>query len=106
MVPDSAVISDQNQKVLYVVGPGDTVEARPVRLGAVLGKLRAIESGIDTGDRVIINGLMQARPGAKVNPQEGSISLESLPPVPDRPQLPDSTLDGAPEPAVKEESAP
>jgi multidrug efflux system membrane fusion protein len=106
MVPDSAVISDQNQKVLYVVGPGDTVEARPVRLGAVLGKLRAIESGIDTGDRVIINGLMQARPGAKVNPQEGSISLESLPPVPDRPQPPDSTLDGAPEPAVKEESAP
>ena len=82
LVPDSAIITDQNQKVLYVVGPGNLVEMRPIKLGAVFGDLRAIESGIGATDRVIVNGLMQARPGIKVEPQEASISLDSLPPPP------------------------
>lgn len=79
LVPDSAVVTDQNQKVLYVVASENSVEMRPVKLGSVFGELRSIESGIDLNDRVIINGLLQARPGAKVNPQEGSFSLDSLP---------------------------
>jgi len=82
LVPDSAVVTDQNQKLLYVVGSNDLVEMRPVQLGALFGKLRAIESGIEVSDRVIINGLMQARPGVKVSPQEGSFPLDSLPPAP------------------------
>jgi RND family efflux transporter MFP subunit len=82
LVPDSAVLTDQNQRVLYVVDSDDSVEVRPVKLGALFGELRSIESGIDLNDRVIINGLMQARPGAKVIPHESSISLDSLPPTP------------------------
>lgn len=82
LVPDSAVVSDQNQKALYVVGAGDKVELRPVKLGRQFGDLRGIESGITESDRIIINGLMQVRPGVQVKPLEGGFSIASLPAVP------------------------
>lgn len=85
LVPDSAVMSNQNQKMLLVAGKGDIVEARPVQVGAVFGDLRSITSGITTSDRVIINGLMQARPGTKVVVTEIRLSADSA--VPFRPEF-------------------
>lgn len=84
LVPDAAVITDQNQKVLYVVGADNMVDVRPVHLGAVFGEMRAIESGIELTDRVIVNGIMAARPGSKVIPQEANLSLETLVPLMNR----------------------
>lgn len=81
LVPDTAVVTDQNQKLLYVVGDNDIVGMRPVELGAIFGDLRAISSGVQADDRVIINGLMHARPGAKVAPQLATVPLDSLPPI-------------------------
>jgi hypothetical protein len=40
-----------------------------VALGAVIDGMRVIQSGLDAEDRVVVNGLMRARPGAKVSPQ-------------------------------------
>ena len=40
------------------------------RSGPVVDGLRVVTAGLDAGDRVIVNGLMRARPGAKVAPQE------------------------------------
>lgn len=68
LVPDAAVISDQNRKLLLVVGADNKVVQRPVRLGALFGNLRAIREGVDPTDRVVIQGLMSAMPGATVNP--------------------------------------
>lgn len=96
LVPDAAVVTDQNQKLLLVVGKDDVVQARPVALGPLFGDLRAIESGIDSGDRVVINGVMQARPGSKVLPQDGVISLDGLPTIPDA-ALRSEPLPGLPE---------
>ncbi len=93
LVPDSAIATDQNQKLLYVVARDDLVEMRPVELGALFGDLRAVSSGVQVSDRVIINGLMHARPGARVAPQLASISLDTLLPIPSE------TLDEQP-PAV------
>lgn len=79
LVPDAAVQTDQSQKLLMSVDDKNVVQPRPVKLGALFGELRAIESGIGPTDRVIINGLMLARPGAKVTPIEGRIEApESL----------------------------
>jgi hypothetical protein len=46
--------------------------ARPkyVTLGQVVDGLRVVTAGLDADDRVIVNGLMRARPGTKVTPQE------------------------------------
>ncbi len=78
LVPDAAVSADQNQKRLLIVKDDDTVEARIVKTGALFGRFRAIESGLEPGERVVINGVMHARPGAKVSPQEAPISTEAL----------------------------
>jgi RND family efflux transporter MFP subunit len=75
LVPDSAVVTDQDRRDLLVVGDDNIVQAKPVQLGALFGSLRAITSGIGPDDRVIINGQMHARPGTPVNPVAGTIAV-------------------------------
>lgn len=67
LVPDSAVGSEQIRKFVYVVDGEHTVKQKFVTLGALHGKLRVVK-GLDENDDVIVNGLMRARPGAKVTP--------------------------------------
>jgi len=39
----------------------------------LVGNLRVIKDGIQADDRVIVNGLMAARQGANVSPQEEDV---------------------------------
>lgn len=80
LVPDAAVLSDQSETLLMVVNAKNVVEPRPVTLGALFGDLRAIQKGVRPEDRVIINGLVHARPGVAVTPVDGGFSLAALPP--------------------------
>lgn len=68
LVPDAAVLTDQSQKLVMTVGPGDTIVPKQVRTGALVGSLRRIDSGLGANDRVVVNGLMRVRPNAKVTP--------------------------------------
>ena len=45
------------------------VEKRPIRMGQLVDGLRVIEEGVQPGERVVVNGLQRARPGAKVDPE-------------------------------------
>ena len=63
MVPDSAVVTDQDQKVLYLLNDKDEVIYRPVVLGGLQDGMRVIEQGLVPTDRVIVNGLQRVRPG-------------------------------------------
>jgi RND family efflux transporter MFP subunit len=69
LVTDRAIETDQAQKVLYVVNDKDEVVSRPVRLGALHDGLREISDGLKPGERVIVNGLQQVRPGVTVEPK-------------------------------------
>jgi len=69
LVSDRALDTDQGQKVLYVVNEKNEVVSRPVRLGALHDGLREITEGIKPGERVIVNGLQQVRPGIPVEPK-------------------------------------
>lgn len=80
LVPDVAVTADQSEKEVLVVTTDDVVQARTVRLGRLFGELRSIVSGIGPDDRVVINGLMRARPGMKVVVQESEIPVAMLRP--------------------------
>ena len=74
LVPDAAVVTDQSVKMLFTVAPDGTVVPKPVALGPVTDEgLRIVRSGISAGDEVIINGLLRARPGHKVTPEQGEI---------------------------------
>lgn len=78
LVPDIAVGAEQNERYLMVVAQDNTVSTRKVQLGELFGSLRSITEGLKPDDRVIVNGLQLARPGAKVNPQEAPISPEAV----------------------------
>ncbi|TWA69902.1 RND family efflux transporter MFP subunit [Azospirillum brasilense] len=73
LIPDQAVVSDQANKIVLTVGNDGTVVPKPVRLGPIEDGLRVVRSGLEETDKVIINGLVRARPGAKVTPQDGRI---------------------------------
>jgi multidrug efflux system membrane fusion protein len=75
LVPDAAVSTDQSRKLVMTVAPDGTVVPKPVEVGPLSGDLRIIRSGLAPTDRVIINGLMRARPGGKVTPEPGAITL-------------------------------
>lgn len=75
LVPDSAVISDQARKIVFLVGPDNVVKAAPVTLGALVDGLRIVTKGLSKDDQIVIDGLANpaVRPGAKVAPQVGII---------------------------------
>jgi RND family efflux transporter MFP subunit len=73
MVPDRAIITDQAQKVLYLLNDKDEVVYRPVKLGAVVDGMRIIEEGLTPTDRVIIDGSQRVRPGATATPKPANI---------------------------------
>jgi RND family efflux transporter MFP subunit len=71
MVPDAAVGTEQARKYVLTLKPDNTVALTYVTLGQLApGDLRAIKDGLKADDRVIVNGLMRARPGQKVTPEE------------------------------------
>jgi len=69
LVPDAALGSDQGGRYVLVVNKDDVVEQRKVTVGPKVGDLRAIESGLNPDDRVVIAGILRAIPGQKVEPQ-------------------------------------
>jgi RND family efflux transporter MFP subunit len=69
LVPDSAIGTEQVRKFVLVVDDQDVARARYVTLGPVIDGLRVVTSGLVADDRVVVNGLMRARPGAKVVPE-------------------------------------
>jgi RND family efflux transporter MFP subunit len=79
LVPDVAIGTEQARKYVLVVGPDNTVAMKYVTLGDVTDNLRIIKSGLAADDRVIVNGMVRARPGGKVTPQEQGAPQASAP---------------------------
>jgi len=79
LVPARALGTDQGGPFLLVIGEQDKVERRPVRPGRAVGPNRVIESGIGPEDRVVVEGLLRARPGLKVAPRVGVTGVAAAP---------------------------
>jgi RND family efflux transporter MFP subunit len=77
LIPDSAIVSDQSRKVVMTVKPDGTVEPKLIQPGSFYKGLRVVRAGLTPNDTIIIDGVMRARPGAKVAPQPGRIQPES-----------------------------
>ncbi|GGE29611.1 MexE family multidrug efflux RND transporter periplasmic adaptor subunit [Agaricicola taiwanensis] len=69
VLPDVAIVADQDRKLVMTVTEDGSVAPKPVTIGPRVGPVRVIRSGLDGNEKVIINGLMRARPGSKVQPQ-------------------------------------
>ncbi|MHA7001897.1 efflux RND transporter periplasmic adaptor subunit [Aeromonas schubertii] len=68
VVPPRAIVQSQADRLVMVVDGDDKVTPRPVKLGPTISRGVIIDSGLQAGDRFIVEGLMKARPGAVVKP--------------------------------------
>jgi membrane fusion protein (multidrug efflux system) len=65
-VPQASLQLDQAGPYVLVVGGDSKVEARRVTLGAPDGAQVVVQSGLQTGDKVIVDGIQKVRPGMVV----------------------------------------
>ncbi len=68
VLPEEIIGTDLINRYVLVVNKEGIVEYRPVKIGRLFGKYRAIEEGVTENDDVIFVGLQRAAPGAKVSP--------------------------------------
>ncbi|MBU9209401.1 efflux RND transporter periplasmic adaptor subunit [Burkholderia multivorans] len=70
LVDDKALLTDQDRKYVYVIGPGDKALRRDVTIGRDLDGQRIVEKGLNAGDRVVVDGVQRIYyPGAQVKPK-------------------------------------
>ena len=67
-VPQAAIAQDQTGAYLFVVNDKNAVEQKRVRTGVSRDGMVAITSGLQAGERVIVQGQQRVRPGMTVNP--------------------------------------
>jgi RND family efflux transporter MFP subunit len=81
VIPNSAIGNDQQGDYVFLVDANDVV----VRQTVVKGPLTpsgdcAIRSGLTAADRVVVNGILNARPGQKVVPTESATATPTATP--------------------------
>ena len=69
MVEDRAINTDQDKKFVLVVAGDDTVQYREIVPGPAQNGLRVVTSGLEAGERIVVNGIQHARPGARISPK-------------------------------------
>lgn len=68
VIPRAAVAQDQGGSFVFVVDGQNVAQRRTVRLGRGTAELAVVESGLQPGENVIVEGLQRVRPGQPVNP--------------------------------------
>ena len=66
VVPEAALIQIQGANSLAVVGADGKVKLRPVDVGPSAGASRIIKSGVEVGDKVVVDGVQKVSDGAVV----------------------------------------
>ncbi len=92
LIPDDAIVAQQSDQIVYVVGPDRKVAQRKVTTGPLVNGLRAVRSGLGPGDLVVIDGVQRAKVGVKVTEKMGQIT-------PPNPGASPNPADAAPPPA-------
>lgn len=69
LVSQRAVTELQGNYQVAVVGADDKVEIRPVKVGARVGNQWVIDHGLQSGERVVVEGLQHLKAGMTVNPK-------------------------------------
>jgi RND family efflux transporter MFP subunit len=77
LVQDKAIGTDQGRRYVLVVDDKQAVQYRPVTVGPLHGELRVVTSGLKAGERIVVSGLMRARPGMTVQPQP--VAMDAAP---------------------------
>jgi multidrug efflux system membrane fusion protein len=77
LIKDEAVGTDLGKKYVLVLDKDNAVQYRAVELGPKLEGLRIVRSGLAKGEKIVVNGLQRALPGATVDPQSVPMADET-----------------------------
>jgi multidrug efflux system membrane fusion protein len=66
VVPAAAVVAGQEGSYVFVVGPEDKADLRPVQVERVANNVAVVGKGVEPGERVVTDGQLRLRPGARV----------------------------------------
>jgi RND family efflux transporter MFP subunit len=80
MLPESAILSDQQGPFVYVVGQGNKVQRRPVKTGDVTAQGIVIVEGLSGNERVVMRAGGFLNAGDVVRPVNSSASVPAAPP--------------------------
>jgi len=70
LIHESAILTDQDRKFVYVVTAENQAVRRDIELGREIDGLRVVQSGLTAGDRIVVNGVRKIFfSGAPVEPQ-------------------------------------
>ncbi len=83
LVPQRALLNSALGAAVYVVSQDNTAERREITLGHRFGDRLQVIHGLETGDRVIVEGMIKVHPGAKVRLAESAPAATT-----DKPQAP------------------
>jgi multidrug efflux system membrane fusion protein len=79
LIDDKAVLTDQDRKYVYVLGPKNAATRKDIVLGRSIDGLRVVESGLTPADKVIVHGVQKVFfPGMPVSPKQ--IAMGAPPP--------------------------
>lgn len=112
-IPESALMSDQRGRFVFVVKADNTIEARTLTLGSPVGARVSVITGLKPEDEVVVNGLQRARPGVKVEkqtegdggktPATGTAGASTAPTAAST--APNKVMTTSPQPATRDGSA-
>jgi membrane fusion protein, multidrug efflux system len=80
VVPSAAIQRDNQGTIVYAVKDDGTVAVRRVKIGPTEGENTGIESGVQAGERVVVDGVDRIREGAKVEVVEPGVTPGTRPP--------------------------
>lgn len=66
LIPQRALLMDQAETYVLVLDDEETVERRAVTAGMQIGRDVVIESGLEDGERIVVDGVQNVTPGATV----------------------------------------
>jgi RND family efflux transporter MFP subunit len=70
LVNEKSIGTDQAQKYVMTLTSSNTVAYQPVTLGPLIDGNRIVRTGLQPGEKIVVNGLQRVRPGMPVTPEE------------------------------------
>lgn len=96
LIADRAVGTDQDKKYVYVLGDGNKIAYREVKLGDLVGGLRVVQDGLKVGEKIVLDITPRLFSGADVKPD---VVPMDAPPAAETPKTPDAPKTGDDAPA-------
>jgi RND family efflux transporter MFP subunit len=79
LVPDEAIGTDLNQKLVWVIDAENKAQYRAVTIGALHDGLRIVREGVGPEERIVVAGIQKMHPGLVVAPEERTIDAPAAP---------------------------